>query len=339
MDTLPFKDVDSALEYVDRFFTSKKLTKNVQLLGKILEIKDNITPDGSNAYLIQISVMRGFLKSRLEKIVVLAKRHPDLKTELVVGDLVSWGAKDLNAKIPFGLILSVHELNLDISSGQFEEKSTRKTLTQVIEEMPKKDVLDAIELAHSMREYDIDNLYGRILPDCEFLVDGVHHYIHFRTTKKSITVCWNSETDEWSSGIDRKDLEGLSFSSPKLFEQVVFNLSSEENYRKKEKLNECLTCGIPLGQTKTVHAKLETNKMLELNFKSKEWNEILLGNTISFLNSVKSGKNEDGSDFFYEYDVHISDWRVVIHYEDPEDTWIDFDVFDDNIKSLKDYYS
>ena len=136
-----------------------------------------------------------------------------------------------------------------------------------------------------------------------------------------------------------EDLEGLSFSSPKLFEQVVFNLSTDENYAKKARLTECFKCGIAAGQTKTVHAKLKTDQLLELNFKSKEWNEILLGNTVSFLHPVRDGKNEDGSDFIFEYEVYISDWQVVIHYEDPGDSWVSYDIFEGNLKQLRGYYS
>ena len=64
-----------------------------------------------------------------------------------------------------------------------------------------------------MWKYDIDHVYGIILSDCEFLVDGESYYINCNMRGRDITVCWNAKTNEWSSGIERKDLEGLSFST------------------------------------------------------------------------------------------------------------------------------
>ena len=339
MDTMSFKNVDGALEYVDKYFTSRKLANNIQLLGKILDIKENFSDDGSPAYLVQVSVLKGFFKPKLEKIIVLGAKHPELATELEKGDLVSWGASEIKHDIPFGYILFVHQLDLDISTGQFKHKTVKKDLNQILKNMPQDKVDQAIEYANSMWKYDIDHVYGIILSDCEFLVDGESYYINCNMRGRDITVCWNAKTNEWSSGIERKDLEGLSFSSPKLFEQVVFNLSTDENYAKKARLTECFKCGIAVGQTKTVHAKLKTDQLLELNFKSKEWNEILLGNTVSFLHPVRDGKNEDGSDFIFEYEVYISDWQVVIHYEDPGDSWVSYDIFEGNLKQLRGYYS
>ena len=193
--------------------------------------------------------------------------------------------------------------------------------------------------ALAMREYDIDLLYGKILPECEFLVDGEKFYISCNRRGRDVTVCWNTETHEWSSGIERGSLEGLSFSSPRLFEQTVFNLTSDENYSKKARLNECLTVGIAVDQTKTVFAKLETDGLLELSFNSQEWNEILLGNSVSFIKTVSDQKNAVKIISPGDYRVDVSNGSVVIHYIDPRDEFFEHEVFCGGVKNFERYYS
>ena len=338
LEVLPFKNVDSALEYVDQFFASKKLTKDVHLLGKIVNIQ-HLPDTDIPTYVIQVSILKGFFRTKLERIFVEAIKHPELDAELEIGDLVSWGASDIKLDVPFGFVLFSYDLELDFSSGQFKRKTVKKDIGQVIKNMPKSDLDRAMSNALPMREYDIDLLYGKILPDSEFLVDGEKYYVNFNGRGNDITVCWNAGTHEWSSGIERISLEGLSFSSPKLFEQIVFNLTSDENYSKKARLNECLICGIAVGQTKTVRAKLKTDKLLELSFNSQEWNEILLGNAVGFVKTVSFRENELEKIPLGDYQVDVSNGLVVISYLDPSDEFFEHEVYYGGVKNFQSYYS
>ena len=414
LEVLPFKNVDSALEYVDQFFASKKLTKDVHLLGKIVNIQ-HLPDTDIPTYVIQVSILKGFFRTKLERIFVEAIKHPELDAELEIDDLVSWGASDIKSDVPFGFILFAYDLEMDVSSGQFKHKTVEaevssmklfrfdfgsiaaiegplgmiwdtedgwspvggskelaravvtdegseeipedrvestllargapvpsfsaKDIGQIIKNMPKSDLDSAMSNALAMREYDIDLLYGKILPNSEFLVDGEKYYVSFTGQGNDITVCWNAGTLEWSSGIERSSLEGLSFSSPKLFEQIVFNSTSDENYSKKARLNECLMCGIAVGQTKTVRAKLKTDKLLELSFDSQEWNEILLGNAVRFVKTVSFRENELEKIPLGDYQVDVSNGLVVINYLDPSDEFFEREVYYEEIKNLKGYYS
>ena len=338
LEALPFKNVDSALEYVDKYFASKKLTIDVHLLGKVVNIQ-HLPDTDIPTYVIQVSILKGFFQTKLERIFVEAIKHPELDAELEIGDLVSWGASDIKLDVPFGFILFAYDLELDSSSGQFKRKTIEKDIGQIIKIMPKSDLDSAMSNALAMREYDIDLLYGKILPDSEFLVDGEKYYVSFNGRGNDITVCWNARTLEWSSGIERSSLEGLSFSSPKLFEQIVFNLTSDENYSKKASLNECLMNGIAVDQTKTVFAKLETDELLELNFNSQEWNEILLGNSVCFVKTVSYRKNELEKIPSGDYQVNVSNGLVVISYLDPSDEFFEHEVYYGGVKNFQRYYS
>ena len=184
-----------------------------------------------------------------------------------------------------------------------------------------------------------EHLYGTLLPNCEFLLDGPKHYVCYHRPEQIIVACWNDETESWLSGIDRRDLDGLSFSSPRLFEQIVFSTKDPERVHKKANLNECLVHGIPAGGEKKVIAQISPNNALAIIFDSKKWNEALLGNTVSFSEIVHDEYSRAGSAEPYEYEIYVSNNWVTIHFEDPDDSWVDFDIFEGNLKDLKGYYS
>jgi len=194
-------------------------------------------------------------------------------------------------------------------------------------------------MGSSIFQMSTEHLYGTLLPNCEFLLDGPRHYVCYHRTEQIIVACWNDETDSWSSGIDRRDLDGLSFSSPRLFEETVFSSEDPEKLQKKANLNECLVHGISVGSEKKVVAQISPDQALEINFDSKKWNEALLGNSMSFLEVVHDEYSKAGTAEPYEYEIYIAKHWVTIHLEDPDDSWFDFDIFEGNLKDLKGYYT
>ena len=194
-------------------------------------------------------------------------------------------------------------------------------------------------MSSSIVQMSTEHLYGTLLPNCEFLLDGPKHYVCYHRPEQIIVACWNDETESWLSGIDRRDLDGLSFSSPRLFEHIVFSTKDPERVHKKANLNECLVHGIPAGGKRKVVAQISTDQALEINFDSKKWNEALLGNTVSFSEIVHDEYSRAGSAEPYEYEIYIANNWVTIHFEDPDDSWVDFDIFEGNLKDLKGYYS
>jgi len=194
-------------------------------------------------------------------------------------------------------------------------------------------------MGSSIFQMSTEHLYGTLLPNCEFLLDGPRHYVCYHRTEQIIVACWNDETDSWSAGIDRRDLDGLSFSSPRLFEKTVFSSKDPEKLQKKANLNECLVHGISAGSEKKVVAQISPDQALEINFDSKKWNEALLGNSMSFLEVVHDEYSKAGIAAPYEYEIYIAKHWVTIHLEDPDDSWFDFDIFEGNLKDLKGYYT
>ena len=75
-----------------------------------------------------------------------------------------------------------------------------------------------LEMSSSIVQMSTEHLYGTLLPNCDFFIDGSKHYVCYHRPEQIIVACWNDETESWLSGIDRRDLDGLSFSSPRLFE-------------------------------------------------------------------------------------------------------------------------
>lgn len=194
-------------------------------------------------------------------------------------------------------------------------------------------------MSSSILQMSTEHLYGTLLPNCEFLQDGPKHYVCYHRSEQIIVACWNDETESWLSGIDRRDLDGLSFSGPRLFEQIVFSTKDPERVHKKANLNECLVHGIPVGSEKKLVAQISPNNALAISFDSKKWNEALLGNTVSFSEIVHDKYSRAGSAEPYEYEIYVSNNWVTIHFEDPDDSWVDFDIFEGNLKDLKGYYS
>jgi hypothetical protein len=340
---LIFKSSDAALEYIEKIFTFKKLTNKSQAFGIIRTVIKNELNE-EYQYIIEVSALTGFIRTKIKRVTVAGIRHPELTTSLKENDLVTWGPLNLKMKIPAGYILDVWSTTLDTKEGQFIRKKD-VPMQQESKKLTKEEWDKSVKLADTMWRYETDHKYGSYLPSCEFLVDQNKHYISYQSNKGVITAYWDTENDCWTSGIDRRILEGLSFSSPRMFEQVVFSGEEETVYFKKQALNEFLSGGITLGKEKIVQAE-ETwradklpKRVLELRFSDKEWNELLLGNTSELSKFARHIDALDEPENYIEYKISSSQSYVTINYMHSDYEGKDRFCFEGNLKELKRYYS
>ena len=135
-------------------------------------------------------------------------------------------------------------------------------------------------------KHEIRYKYGLLLAESEML-EG-EGFIHFcQTDRKKLCASWDIRNELWRVNVDRSALEGLSFSTPKRFEELVFSERNyfqqdhvEEGYRRKQYLIEYLLLGLDVGEIKTLTKKVDDGAKIEFSLEARTWNEILIGNPV-----------------------------------------------------------
>ena len=89
-------------------------------------------------------------------------------------------------------------------------------------------------------KHEIDYKYGLLLAESEML-EG-EGFIHFcQTDRNKLCASWDIQNQSWKVNVERPLLEGLSFTTPKRFEEIVFTGDDDtKNYYRKQYLIEYL---------------------------------------------------------------------------------------------------
>lgn len=129
-------------------------------------------------------------------------------------------------------------------------------------------------------QHDIDYKYGLLLPESE-IMEGDENIYFCQTNRKKLCVAWSLKDQTWQVNIQRSLLEGLSFSTPKRFEQIVFGGNNNNvGYYRKQCLVEYLLLGLDADEIKTLTIELDSGANIEFAIEGRIWNEILIGKSV-----------------------------------------------------------
>ena len=215
MNNLPFKSTDDAFEYAQKYFVKNKLSPNLSFIGIVRFVDDVRSPP---VYMVEIVCKAGNFFKRQTSMIVAALKHPELTIPIKENDLVVFGAKNILTEIPTGNLLYKLKPELNLDSLEFN-KSEEKF------QAPEVDVTKEEEQGIKLWKYEVDGRYGLILPECEIIED--ESYLYFcQTNRKKLCAAWDIKKKRWEVNINRSSLDGLSFSTPKRFEEIVFEEKS-----------------------------------------------------------------------------------------------------------------
>ncbi len=277
MVSLPFKSTNAAFKYAQKFFGKEKLSLNSSFIGIVKSIDNRKDPP---VYIVEIICKAGNFFSSQSSKTVAAVKHPDLKLVIKENDLVVFGPDNISVNIPTGFLLYKLLPELDIKTQQFKKYISTEKIQSL------KTNNEIIKKAKDLWKYEIDHKYGLLLPESEIMEDDNFLYF-YQTNRKRLCAAWDKKNKIWQVNVDRSLLEGLSFSTPKRFEKIVFGeITEQENYYLKQYLIEYLLFGLDIGEIKTLTKDLDNGAKIEFSLEAKTWNEMLIGNSVG----VEGGK-------------------------------------------------
>jgi hypothetical protein len=167
----------------------------------------------------------------------------------------------------------------------------------------------------SFWKYELDHKYGLLLPESEIIEDENRLYF-CQTNRKKLCVSWDKKKETWEVNLDRSLLEGLSFSTPKRFEQVVFGKDvNNEGYFRKQLLIEFLLEGLGAGEIKTLTKEVDNAAKIELSVEAKTWNEMLIGNPVGVEGGIcKYFEQTNTSERILNFSMLCNNWEVNIEF-------------------------
>ena len=175
-------------------------------------------------------------------------------------------------------------------------------------------------------------------PESEIMEDDNFLYF-YQTNRKRLYAAWDKKNKIWQVDVDRSLLEGLSFSTSKRFEKIVFGeITEQENYYLKQYLIEYLLFGLDVGEIKTLTKDLDNGAKIEFSLEAKTWNEMLIGNSVG----VEGGKckyfeKNSQEECILHFGMLCKSWDVNI--EVVFDEYENYEQYNFGIKEFGDYYN
>ena len=160
-------------------------------------------------------------------------------------------------------------------------------------------------------ERGIDLQYGDLLRNCEIIEDQELIYFCSLTGKKLIAG-WNTKSDRWVTGVKRQELDGLAFSTPRRFEEIVFEkLNKPDGYYKKQCLVEYLLLGILEHEKKDLHTTSYDGNKVEFTLSDKNWNSLIIGIQLEVEIYCKIINESEGTELIELCLLYASDPSVI----------------------------
>ena len=201
----------------------------------------------------------------------------------------------------------------------------------------KNSELNGYDIGYSVFEEEVERKYEKLLKNAEIIEDD--EVIYFCSGSGHCLVAgWNKSCRNWHTSIARSKLNGLSFSSPKRFEETVFGqFDGIEAVNQKQFLIEYLLNGIPEGEIKRVSTELEAAGLVEFSFDWLSWNKMLIGDEIGIIDGLcKYWVDKDKKEEILKYTFACKHWNVLF---DIEFISGDFEQKVMSVKEFKNYYN
>ena len=325
VETLYFKSDRAAFEYAIKFFDffgKEKLQEGQSFVGIIDEVDNSGTPP---VYKVEIICKSRSIFKKKSTATVAALKHPDFASELKRNDLVIFGADDTSTPIPSGFIINKLLPELDVKSMFF------KIAGEAV------DADKAIANANSAVEYEIDHKYGLLLKESE-IIESEEAIYFCQTNRHKLVAGWKKDNKTFDVNIDRSLLDGLSFSTPKRFEQIVFGETDGQlNLSNKQYLIEYLLEGLGTGDYKTLTKKTDNGSRIEFSIDSKAWNEMLIGKAVGIEGVCKYFEKAATEERILNFALLCDNWNVTIEFVLGD--YEDFEQQHFMLKQFDNYYS
>jgi hypothetical protein len=322
MDNLHFKSNREAFDYALQYFGKSKIEQGQSYIGIVEQVDNSAHPA---VYKIEIVCKSGSIFKSKTTAFVGAVSHPELKIAVNKNDLVLFGAHDTSTKVPTGFILNKLLPEFDLKNKHF------KIAVETV------DFDRAIAYANKAVEYEIDHKYGLLLKESE-IIESEQAIYFCQTNRNQLVAGWKKDNKIFDVNIDRSLLDGLSFSTPKRFEQFVFGKSDQQlSYRNKQCLIEYLFQGIGTGDYKTLAKKIDNGSRIEFSLASKAWNEMLIGKAVGIEGVCKYFEKNATEERILNFALMCDNWNVTIEYVLGD--YEDFEQQQFMLKQFDNYYS
>ena len=179
--------------------------------------------------------------------------------------------------------------------------------------------------------------YGQLLPQSEIIEDEDNFY-YCQTDRNQLIASWSKRNREWKIDIDRNQLDGLSFSTPRRFEEAVFG---EENgnisAKRKQFLVEFLLYGLAKGEIKTVSKSLEDGSRIEFSIDYNTWNDMLIGNQVGLEGACRHLIAGNDEERILDMAMLCNSWNVTLEVVFGE--YEDYEQLEFSIKEFGGFYT
>ena len=291
LTSLKFKSSVSALEYVEKYFTTNPLKENKSFIGivKKMELEDSSIIENIERkdlpYVVEIIISKGVFRKNIEREFVLGIcKDEKVALNIKINDLVEWTAiekvKQSSAvykKNNFvGIISKIKLPEIDVETGQFSDKQLIDEHNKVANnKISKKISKEAKIKAFDILKGELESRYEAAIKNCSFLKDGKNIFVFFRNGEREISTFWSIHEERWINKDLNINSSSLTHVNREEFENVVFAKEDKFQYEKTS-LVELFMSGISKGSSKKISITLNNGSKLSLSFSCQEWNDIVM---------------------------------------------------------------
>jgi len=213
----------------------------------------------------------------------------------------------------------------------------RAKVEQLVSENKKHLTNSPVLKAQEIWSQEVSINYGQLLPQSEIIEDEDFFY-YCQTDRNQLIASWSKRDHGWKIDIDRNQLDGLPFSTPRRFEEAVF---SKENgnisAKRKQFLVEFLLHGLAKGEIKTVSKSLEDGSRIEFSIDYNTWNDMLIGNQVGLEGACRHLIAGNDQERILDMAMLCNSWEVTLEVVFGE--YEDYEQLEFSIKDFGGYYT
>ena len=172
------------------------------------------------------------------------------------------------------------EITASTNLDQIKNVSDVGSLKNDSSDLLPSEIKSALSSGMDLWEREIDKKYDDILRSSE-IIEDIDRIYFCSKVNKSLIAGWDISNSRWIPDVQREELDGLSFSTPNRFEELVFGGIEEiDKYVRKQCLIEYVLVGISNDEFKTLKKNIGQGKTVQFSVDSMIWNSLVIGNGI-----------------------------------------------------------
>lgn len=194
--------------------------------------------------------------------------------------------------------------------------------------------------AHKAQEIwsqEVSIKYGQLLPQSE-IIENEGYFYYCQTDRNKLIAAWSKHDQVWKIDVERNQLDGLSFSTPRRFEEAIFGKENHKNsVKRKQFLVEFLLHGLAKGEIKTVTKSLEDGSKIEFSIDYNTWNDMLIGNQVGLEGACRHLTAGNDQEQILDMAMLCDGWNVTLEVVFGE--YEDYEQLEFGMKEFDGYYS